>query len=53
MVINRKHYVDLLLHKRWNRKVKIITGIRRFIKSSNYIHLQTCNEVVKIKKIYQ
>ena len=33
MVINRKHYLDLLMHKRWNGKVKIITGIRRCGKS--------------------
>ena len=33
MVINRSHYIDLLMHKRWNGKVKIITGIRRCGKS--------------------
>lgn len=33
MVINRKHYVDMLMHRRWNGKVKIITGIRRCGKS--------------------
>ena len=33
MVISRKHYVDMLMHRRWNGKVKIITGIRRCGKS--------------------
>ena len=33
MIINRKYYVELLMHKRWNGKVKIITGIRRCGKS--------------------
>lgn len=33
MVISRKHYVDILMHRRWNGKVKIITGIRRCGKS--------------------
>ncbi len=33
MVINRKHYVDMPMHRRWNGKVKIITGIRRCGKS--------------------
>ena len=33
MVINRDEYVDRLLAKRWNGKVKIITGIRRSGKS--------------------
>ena len=29
MVIDRKEYLDKLYSKRWNGKVKIITGIRR------------------------
>ena len=29
MIIKRDHYVEALLGKRWNWKVKIITGIRR------------------------
>lgn len=33
MVINRQEYTDNLLAKRWNGKVKIITGIRRCGKS--------------------
>ena len=33
MIINREHYVNELLSKRWNGKVKIITGIRRCGKS--------------------
>ena len=33
MIIERKQYVDALLNKRWNGKVKIITGIRRCGKS--------------------
>jgi len=33
MVIARNSYVDLLMQKRWNGKVKIITGIRRCGKS--------------------
>lgn len=33
MVIDRKEYIDRLLAKRWNGKVKIITGIRRSGKS--------------------
>jgi len=33
MIIERPNYVDLLMRKRWNGKVKIITGIRRSGKS--------------------
>ncbi len=33
MIIERKEYVDQLLAKRWNGKVKIVTGIRRSGKS--------------------
>lgn len=33
MVIDRPRYIELLMHKRWNGKVKIITGIRRCGKS--------------------
>lgn len=33
MIIERKKYLELLLSKRWNGKVKIITGIRRSGKS--------------------
>ena len=33
MVIDRQEYIDKLLAKRWNGKVKIITGIRRCGKS--------------------
>jgi hypothetical protein len=33
MIIERKHYVEQLLAKSWNGKVKIITGIRRSGKS--------------------
>ena len=33
MIIQREQYVKDLLHKRWNGKVKIITGIRRCGKS--------------------
>lgn len=33
MIINRNEYVEKLLSKRWNGKVKIITGIRRSGKS--------------------
>jgi predicted AAA+ superfamily ATPase len=33
MVIEREQYVNELLAKRWNGKVKIITGIRRCGKS--------------------
>lgn len=33
MIINREHYIKELLNKRWNGKVKIITGIRRCGKS--------------------
>ena len=33
MAIERKEYVNLLMQKRWNGKVKIITGIRRCGKS--------------------
>ena len=33
MIIKREQYVEALLNKRWNGKVKIITGIRRCGKS--------------------
>ena len=33
MVIKRDHYVNQVLAKRWNGKVKIITGLRRCGKS--------------------
>ena len=33
MIIDRENYVKELLSKRWNGKVKIITGIRRCGKS--------------------
>lgn len=33
MIIERTEYTDLLMQKRWNGKVKIITGIRRSGKS--------------------
>lgn len=33
MIINRNDYIEKLLAKRWNGKVKIITGIRRCDKS--------------------
>lgn len=33
MVIERKHYLDQLVAKQWNGKVKIITGLRRSGKS--------------------
>ena len=33
MIIERKKYLELLMAKRWNGKVKIITGIRRSGKS--------------------
>ena len=33
MVIERNEYVERLMSKRWNGKVKIITGIRRCGKS--------------------
>ena len=33
MIIKREHYIEALLNKRWNGKVKIITGIRRCGKS--------------------
>ena len=33
MIINREYYIKELLNKRWNGKVKIITGIRRCGKS--------------------
>jgi len=33
MIIDRSEYVNLLLAKRWNGKVKIVTGIRRSGKS--------------------
>lgn len=33
MIIERKEYVDRLMSKRWNGKVKIVTGIRRSGKS--------------------
>lgn len=33
MVIERSKYVELLMQKRWNKKVKIVTGIRRCGKS--------------------
>lgn len=33
MIIERNEYIELLLAKRWNGKVKIITGIRRCGKS--------------------
>lgn len=33
MIIKREHYVEALLNKRWNGKVKIVTGIRRCGKS--------------------
>ena len=33
MVIDRPRYIELLMHKRWNGKVKIITDIRRCGKS--------------------
>jgi len=29
MIINRNEYIRELINKRWNGKVKIITGIRR------------------------
>ena len=29
MAIERREYVNLLMQKRWNGKVKIVTGIRR------------------------
>ena len=33
MVIDRNEYIEQLLAKRWNGKVKIVTGIRRSGKS--------------------
>ena len=49
MIINREHYVKELLSKRWNGKVKIITGIRRCGKSfllstlyKDYLKAETC-----------
>lgn len=33
MIIKRRQYIETLLNKRWNGKVKIITGIRRCGKS--------------------
>lgn len=33
MIIKREQYIEALLDKRWNGKVKIITGIRRCGKS--------------------
>ena len=33
MIIKRDYYIEALLNKRWNGKVKIITGIRRCGKS--------------------
>ena len=33
MMIERKKYLDQLMAKRWNGKVKIITGVRRCGKS--------------------
>ena len=33
MIINRNEYIEQLLAKRWNGKVKIVTGIRRSGKS--------------------
>lgn len=33
MIIERNEYLKLLLAKRWNGKVKIVTGIRRSGKS--------------------
>ena len=33
VTINRDEYINLLMQKRWNGKVKIITGIRRCGKS--------------------
>ncbi len=33
MIIKREQYIEALLNKRWNGKVKIITGIRRCGKS--------------------
>ncbi|MDY3855670.1 MAG: AAA family ATPase, partial [Bacteroidaceae bacterium] len=33
MVIQRNKYIEALISKRWNGKVKIITGIRRCGKS--------------------
>lgn len=33
MVIDRSEYINLLMQKRWNGKVKIVTGIRRCGKS--------------------
>lgn len=33
MVIDRSEYIEQLLAKRWNGKVKIVTGIRRSGKS--------------------
>ena len=35
MVIDRSEYIEQLLAKRWNGKVKIVTGIRRSGKSLN------------------
>lgn len=29
MIIDRNEYIEQLLAKRWNGKVKIVTGIRR------------------------
>ena len=31
MVIDRSEYIEQLLAKRWNGKVKIVTGIRRSV----------------------
>jgi len=33
MVIKRDYYVNQVLAKRWNGKVKIVTGLRRYGKS--------------------
>lgn len=33
MIIDRSEYIEQLLAKRWNGKVKIVTGIRRSGKS--------------------
>ena len=33
MIISRKHYIEELLKKRWNGRVKVITGLRRCGKS--------------------
>lgn len=33
MIIERKHYLDKLISKKWNGLIKVITGIRRCGKS--------------------